>query len=1111
MKKINKIEAIKNAKGLVAKQELLNQLTVDDFKAAGQEYLNYHQHTMYSVQDGFQRLDAVVAKVPEGGAVCISDHGTMSGYYKFTKECVNNNKKAIHACEFYIQSLVPTPKNMAQQENEDFDQLLNGEHILLIAENNIGLKNLFHLLAESAKIENFNNRPHITWEKLEEFSEGVLCTTACIGSPVNRPIFNKFYQKNEEDAYAKSRNALIKLIEIFGTDRLYLEIQKHEIVGEEECNENLIALAREFNLKLTCGLDSHYTEASHAPSHTLIKNMSMKTDAAINKLNKQLLILNDCVLEAEGKVTIQEKKHNESVFETINEFDNGYEAVQWFNENCVKGKSQLNALSYKFIFTEDGEEVEEIIQVNFAFEGRYYYQLENDLVKELFGEELMNNTLEIAARCNVVVSDEGYYLPTFTLPEEFAHMSNAEYFMYLSNKGLERIGKSDDVTYKERLQYEYSVIEKMGFLDYFLIVQELVNWAKGEGIWVGPGRGSAAGAMVSYLLGITKLDPIKQELLFERFLNPGRVSMPDIDVDFEKARRHEVIQHLRDVYGEDCVARVVTFGEQKAKTALDDVIRNLHAPTFVNTFIKKLLPDNLNLKLSKIVLDEEGNDSYAPEFVAALKSNNENGGKYTVYGKVKNDETGKFETSEFVIDLQSVYDQALMLENNIRSIGQHACAVGITPTAISNYVPQIITGKNENRDISVGVTGGEIDDLGLLKVDVLGLNNGDIVMNAIKLINKRLETQPHPEYNHLTLEMVEQKMMEDISITELFKSGNTYGLFQVEGAGMTDVLMKFFADTKDMSTETMFLLVSTVLSLYRPGPMGSIPDFIEAMKTPESVEYLHPAFKNTLGKTYGFPVFQEQIMNLAEELSAFSPAEKDYLRKAMGKKDAKLLAELGLKFIDGAVKNGMERDVIQEYWDKTIIPFGEYAFNKSHSDCYTFITLTNAWLKHHYPHEFTAALLNENIDKADKLVGYVAAARKAGIVLNAPDINHSKNMFSVNVTTNELYIGLRALKGVKDSAEQVEYEAFLNGEFESMYDLFIRMSKPEYKFNKKIIEGLILSGAFDEFVEGYDAIEKRSKLMSKIDFFSDTVSSFKTAYKARATLRSKSVHNNKNE
>ena len=641
------------------------------------------------------------------------------------------------------------------------------------------------------------------------------------------------------------------------------------------------------------------------------------------------------------------------------------------------------------------------------FETQEFYIKDADEMAALFPEhpEALANTVKIAERCQVDFEFGKYHLPEFDVPEGYTSL---EYLQKLCDEGFVRRYPDDDGTVRKRLQYEIDMIAKMGFVDYFLIVSDFIGYAKSQGIPVGPGRGSAAGSIVSYCLGITDLDPIHYSLYFERFLNPERVSMPDIDVDFCYVRRPEVIEYVTRKYGKDRVAQIVTFGTMAARGAIRDVGRALNIPYNDVDAVAKQVPNELHMTIEKAL---------------------------SVNAELKKMYDGTPQVRELI-------DTARKLEGMPRNASTHAAGVVITKDPVDTYVPLSRNGDQMVTQFTM-VT---IEELGLLKMDFLGLRNLTVIADAEKMIRRHT-----PDFSIETVDM------NDPATYEMLGKGSTMGVFQLESAGITNVV----TGLRPQSIED----ITAVVALYRPGPMQSIPRYIECRHHPEKVTYKHPLLEPILGVTYGCMIYQEQVMQVFQSLAGYSLGKADMVRRAMSKKKMKELEKERVNFIhgneelgiDGAIKRGVPEAVAASLFDE-IMDFANYAFNKAHAVCYAVVSFRTAYLKCHYPREYMAALLTSVLDVSEKISEYIQTAREMGIAVQPPDVNLSYDSFSV--AGDDIRFGLAAVKGVGRSfMKQLVEEREKNGKFVSFQDFCERMYDRE--LNRRALESLIKAGAFD--------------------------------------------------
>ena len=760
------------------------------------------------------------------------------------------------------------------------------------------------------------------------------------------------------DKIEEAKEMAIKYNELFCSGNFYLEIQDHpELEGQEMVNAELIKISKETGIPLVATNDSHY-------------------------LKKDDDIAQDILL-------------------------------------CIQNKKKITDTD----------------RMKMVGTGDYSLRSNAEMIKAFKDvPEAIENTLKIAEACNLEIELGNTQLPHFNVPKE--HDGNS-YLRHLCEEGLEKkyglIKKDNNFILKEgqeviphglelekiinRLDYELQVIENMGWPSYFLIVADFVNWAKSNGVVVGPGRGSAAGSLVCYLTGITNLDPLQYDLLFERFLNPDRISMPDIDMDFADARRAEVLNYVAEKYGHDHVAQIITFGTMAARAAVRDVGRVLDAPYEYCDRISKSIPMFTKLK-------------DALETVPELKE---------MYANEP--------------EARKILDYAKKLEGVARHSSTHACGVLITKDALTAYTP-IQYASSSDKTIVSQYSLHPVEDLGLLKMDFLGLKNLTIIESALKIIK-----------NTRGLEInIDNIPLNDDLAYELFRKGETTGVFQFESSGMK----RYLKELQPNEFEDIIAMVA----LYRPGPMEWIPDYISGKHGKKKVEYLHEKLEPILSKTYGVAIYQEQVMHISRALAGFTPGEADVLRKAMGKKIPALLAEQKEKFVDGCVKNGIYKELAEKVFS-FIEPFAGYGFNRSHAACYAMIGYQTAYLKAHYPAEFMAALLTADQDDTDRVAIEIEECRNMGIKIMPPDINESFAIFTVvssgtkdnkqvvaNEKINTIRFGLKAIKNVGEHiVDEIIKERKANGPYEDVFNLLERVTDKD--LNKKSMESLIKCGAFD--------------------------------------------------
>ncbi len=873
-------------------------------------FVHLHNHSEYSLLDGFARIDRMVKKAKDCGmtACAITDHGVMYGAVDFYKACQKAGIKAIIGCEVYVAPRSRFDKDPAKDKKS--------YHLVLLAKNEMGYKNLCTMVSKASS-EGFYYKPRVDKELLREYHEGVIALSACLAGEIPRAF--------QEDDYEKAKAIALEHLEIFGEGNYYLEIQDQGLDIEPALNRRIAALSKELNIPLVATNDVHFIDREDYQYHDILLCIQM------------------------GK--------------TLDDPD------------------RMRFETDQFYF-KTGEEMEEVF--------RDY-------------PEAIANTAVIADKCNVEFHfAPPYYLPEFPVPEGYTVLS---YLRKLCDDGIKRRYKEITPEVKERLEYELSVIIKMDFPSYFLIVWDMINYAKEHGIMVGPGRGSAAGSIVAYALGITDIDPLQYDLLFERFLNPSRVTMPDIDTDFCIERRGEVFQYLAERYGHDRVAQIITFGTMKAKLAVKDVGRVFDMPYKEVERVAKQIPDDLGMTIEK-----------------ALKENPDLKAMYDNEPPVRR-----------------LIDSAMKIEGMPRHHGLHAAALVIAPDTVSNYLPVQKTDDGGLADLATQYAKETVEEMGLLKMDLLGLRNLTVIRDAIANIKA---TQGFD----LDISAIP---MDDKKTYDMLGRGEGNGVFQLESDGMQQVMRNLVPEN--------IAEITALVALYRPGPIesGMVKDFTERKHGRTPIVYDHPILEPILRETYGVILYQEQVMIIAQKMAGFSLGQADYLRKAMGKKKPEVIAGFRTDFVEGAVKNGVDEKIATKIFD-LMEKFAGYGFNKSHSVAYAVVSYQTAYLKANYPAEYSAALLTSLMDKTDKLTAYIEECRRLDMEILPPDINESRLDFTV-VNGGNIRFGLAAVKNVgRSPAQNIVEERDANGPFTSLLDFCERVT-----VNSRMLESLIQAGAFD--------------------------------------------------
>ncbi len=907
-------------------------------------FVHLHNHTEYSLLDGAARITDLLeqAKNFGMGALAITDHGNMYGVINFYKAALKIGIKPIIGCEVYV---APTSRKIrAEVDGEKYF------HLILLAENNEGYRNLVKLVSLAAT-EGFYYKPRVDKEILKKYHRGLIALSACVAGEIPKAILKQNISRATE--------LVNEYVEIFGRNNFFLELQNHGLEEEKIVREELIKISRVLNIPLVATNDAHYVRRADSEFQDILLCIQM---------NK-----------------------------------------------TVDDKHRLRFPSDDYYLKSAGE------------------------MRLLFAEipEACDNTLKIAARCDVTFEFGKLHLPIYPLPKNFK--SDIEYLRKLCREKLctRYLLFTDEIM--TRLDYELDIINRMGYAGYFLIVWDFIDFAKRNGIAVGPGRGSAAGSIVAYILGITEIDPLEFNLLFERFLNPERVTMPDIDIDFCYIRRDEVIEYVKNFYGEERVAQIVTFGTMAAKAVVRDVVRALNIPYAEGSRIVAMIPNELKITLEK-----------------ALQTSRDLAREYENNAQVRR-----------------VIDFAKMLEGLPRHSSTHAAGIVISKLPLTNYVPVQIS----NDTLVTQYDKDTIEELGLLKMDFLGLRTLTIIDEAIANVQQtrgiKIDITKIPLRDKLTAEML--------------SAGKTGAVFQMESAGMTKLV-------RDLKPEGFADLIPTV-ALYRPGPLGSgmVEDFINGKHGVKKPEYLHPKLEPILKETFGVILYQEQVMQIVQALAGFTLGQADLLRRAMGKKKAEILLAQKTNFLAGCAVNNVDKDLAAKIFE-LLLHFADYGFNKSHSAAYGLIAWQTAYLKAHYPVEFMAAMLSSVMD-SDKVNNYIDVAKNMGLKILPPDINLSGVHFQVE--RGAIRFALSAIKNIGETTiSGLVKVRESGGEFKSLLDFCKRIDLRN--FNKRAIENLIKCGAFDcidsrrtallasldaAFLEG--SIVQENKASGQVSLFDD--------------------------
>ena len=935
-------------------------------------FVHLHVHTQYSILDGQASIASLFerAKELEMPALAITDHGNMYGVKEFLKVAKKFPEvKPIIGCEVYV--------------TRHYDHKLKDKdhrgyyHLILLAKDYTGYKNLMKIVSTGHIEGKYYDKPRVCHEIIEKHSEGLVCCSACIAGEIPRAIIAGDMKGAEE--------AIMWHKKVFGED-FYLEVQQHktEIPGLSQevyerqmvANEGIFELAEKTGTKVVATNDVHFTRKEDGPAHDRL--ICLTTNALLNDPDR-LRYTQQEYLKSEEEMLDMFYKHPETISNTLE-----------VAEKITSFKIDKDPILPKFDLPAD-----------FMAEIDTHLEKYKGIIDE--------------GRCDKNGNERG---------EEFCN--SVAYLCHLTYKGAHwRYGETLSNEQAERIEFELKTICKMGFPDYFLIVQDFIAAARSEGISVGPGRGSAAGSAVAYCLKITNIDPIKYDLLFERFLNPDRINMPDVDIDFDDDGRYRVFQYIEEKYGKEQISHVITYGTMAAKSAIKDVARVSNMPSPESNRLTKMVPD----KPFEATVVEDGKKvtkEFKPKLSNCLK-----------YGELSE------ELKNGTSDVQEVLTYAGKLEGCIRQTGVHACAMIIGRSNLTEYIPICVANdKLTGEEVWVSQYDGHyIEEVGMLKMDFLGLRTLSIIKECQANIKKRFGI----EFD------IEKIPIDDPEAYALYSRGDTTSVFQFESPGMKEWLIKL--------QPTRFEDLIAMNALYRPGPMDYIPDFVERKQGRQPIVYDLPEMEDTLQDTYGITVYQEQVMLLSRKLADFTRGQADTLRKAMGKKLKDVLDSLKGLFIEGGTKNGHPKDVLEKIWADWE-KFAAYAFNKSHATCYAWVSYQTGWLKAHYPAEFQAANLTKNLSNMDEIKKIMDDCKKNGIKVLNPDINESDSKFTVN-KNGEIRFGLGGIKGFGDNiVRAILADREANGPFEDIFDFVERMSGT---VNRKAFESLLHSGAFDSF------------------------------------------------
>jgi DNA polymerase-3 subunit alpha len=859
-------------------------------------FVHLHVHSEYSILDGACRIPELAARAAEFEmpAVGLTDHGSLAGAVQLVKEAGKHGVKPVIGCEVYVA-------------DDRKAQAKGYAHLTLLAADNAGYGNLIRL-SSLGYLEGYYYKPRVDWQLLEQHSAGLIALSGCLSGRVCKAL---------EEGRAKDAAAeLDRLVQVFGKDNVYAEMQNAGLDVQARINPTLARAAETAGLPLVATGDVHYLRHEDARAHEALL----------------------CIQSGDSL-----KNPNHWRFET----------------------------------------------------DQFFFKSQTEMARDFAGyEDALARTVEIAERCTVTLELGNILLPEFPVPDG---RDAFDYLVELCEKGLQK--RYDEVTSEltERLKIELKTIREMGFADYFLIVWDFIRFAKTNGISVGPGRGSAAGSLAAYCLEITDIDPIRYDLLFERFLNPGRKSMPDMDIDFSVAGRDRVINYVAEKYGRDRVAQIITFGTMAARAAVRDAGRVLEIPYGTVDRIAKLIPEGPGQSLD-----------------AALKPGQPLKASY----------------DEDAIT-REIVDLARPLEGLTRQDSIHAAGVVIGAQPLIEVVP--LQQKGPDQEVVTQFGMWDVEALGLLKMDFLGLRNLDVIDKAEELAGVDIAEIP----------------LDDKQTYAMLAKGDSVGVFQFEGSGMREALRQ----VKPTEFEDLIALVA----LYRPGPMGYIPTYAKRKNGQEQVNYIDPRLEPITGKTHSICIYQEQYLEIAKQIAGFTPVEADDLRKAIGKKIHSLMASLKEKFLEGCAQTGTTPAVAYQLW-KDMEASQDYSFNKSHAACYALIAYQTAWLKAHHPREYMAALISSVMNTKDRVPFYVNACHELGIDVLPPDVNESRIDFAV--VEGKIRFGLTAVKNVGGSAAlAICREREANGPFTSIWDFVERVDVQAA--NKRALESLVKCGALD--------------------------------------------------
>lgn len=988
-------------KNIVVFYFVLSPISTNFAKRKGQismhDFIHLHVHTHYSILDGASRVPQLVDKAIGDGmrGMAITDHGNMFGIKEFFNYCkkVNKSRKAeglepftpIFGCEVYVANTVKESQSHEKGDNRRY-------HLILLAKNETGYHNLIKIVS-NAWIDGFYSKPRTDHTELEKYHEGIICSSACLAGEVPQRIL--------EGNIDAAEDTMLWYKNLFGDD-YYLEIMRHEVKDpaqranretypeQERANKVILELARKHKIKVICTNDSHFTDKENAEAHDRL--ICLNTGHKVDDPDRLLY-------------------SKQEWFKTREEMNEVFADVPESLDNTIEILNKIETYDIDHAPIMPNYDIPESFGTEEEYRKKFSEQdLFNEFTRNENGEEIMSQE-----EGEKKIQKLGGYDKIYRIKFE------ADYLAHLAFEGAKKkYGDPVPENVAEQMKFELHTMKTMGFPGYFLIVQDYINAARSKlGVWVGPGRGSAAGSVVAYCLDITRIDPLKYHLLFERFLNPDRISLPDIDVDFDDDGRGKVLDYVTEKYGKERVAHIITYGTMATKNAIKDVARVQDVPLDISNHWCKSIPDHLpevNGKEAKMNIPNVV--KFVPEIKEAAESS-----------------TPK---------IRETLRYAQMLENNVRGTGVHACGVIICGDTITNWVPVSMAEDKvtKERVRCTQYDGHVIEDTGLIKMDFLGLKTLSILKEAVDNVKESLDIDV--DIDHIDID--------DPLTYKLYGSGNTIGTFQFESAGM----QKYLRELQPSKFEDLIAMNA----LYRPGPMKYIPNFINRKLGKEPIVYDIPVMEEYLKDTYGITVYQEQVMLLSRLLAGFTRGQSDTLRKAMGKKMKDKMDELKDKFLVGGKKNGYEEEVLLKIWADWE-DFASYAFNKSHAACYSWVSYQTAYMKAHYPSQYMAAVMSRSLADITEVSKFMDECKSMGIDTLGPDVNESRINFSVN-KNNQIRFGLAAIKGMGTAAaEDIIQEREQNGTFKSIFDFVERVNLSSC--NRRCIEALIYSGAFDSF------------------------------------------------